>query len=81
MSIWFCYVRYGEDNTVQDGRVVFDHGSRNPDGNERIGITRRSDPPLRAGTYFVSIIGPQYGRRRRGHAHSDRGDGRRGLSP
>ena len=49
------FVRYGEDNTVQDGRVVFDHGSRNPEGNERIGITRRSDPPLRAGTYFVSI--------------------------
>ena len=49
------FVRYGEDNTVQDGRPVFDHGSRNPDGNERIGITRRSDPPLRAGTYFVSI--------------------------
>ena len=49
------FVRYGEDNTVQDGRTVFDHGSRNPEGNERIGITRRSDPPLRAGTYFVSI--------------------------
>ncbi len=48
-------VRYGED-TVQDGRVVFDHISRNPEGNERIGITRRSDPPLRAGTYFVSIV-------------------------
>ena len=50
------YVRYGEDNTIQDGRPVFDHGSRNPDGNERIGITRRSDPPLRAGTYFVSVL-------------------------
>ena len=50
------FVRYGEDNTVQDRRVVSDHGSRNPDGNERIGITRRSDPPLRAGTYFVSIV-------------------------
>ena len=49
------FVRYGEDNTVQDGRPVFDHSSRNPEGNERIGITRRSDPPLRAGTYFVSI--------------------------
>ena len=49
------FVRHGEDNTVQDGRVVFDRGSRNPDGNERIGITRRSDPPLRSGTYFVSI--------------------------
>ena len=49
-------VRYGEDNTVQDGGTVFDHGSRNPEGNERIGITRRSDPPLRAGTYFVSVL-------------------------
>ena len=50
------FVRYGEDNTSQDGRVVFHHGSRNLTGNERIGITRRSDPPLRAGTYFVSIL-------------------------
>ena len=50
------FVRYGEDNTVQDGRAVFDHGSRNLTGNERIGITRRSDPPLRAGTYFVSVL-------------------------
>ena len=50
------FVRHGENNTIQDGRVVFDHGSRNPDGNERIGITRRSDPPLRAGTYFVSVL-------------------------
>ena len=49
-------VRYGEDNDLQDGRVVFDHGSRNPEGNERIGITHRSDPALRAGTYFVSIV-------------------------
>ena len=49
------YVRFGEDNTVQDGRAVSDHSSRNPEGNEWIGITRRSDPPLRAGTYFVSI--------------------------
>ncbi len=49
------FVRHGEDNTIQDGRVVFDHVSRNPTGNERIGITRRSDPPLRSGTYFVSV--------------------------
>ena len=50
------FVRHGENNTIQDGRVVFDHGSRNPTGNERIGITRRSDPLLRAGTYFVSVL-------------------------
>ena len=49
------YVRYGEDNAVQNRRVVSDHASEGPTGNERIAITRRSDPPLRAGTYFVSI--------------------------
>ena len=49
------YVRFGEDNDMQDGRPVFDHASLGFTGNERIGITRRSDPPLRAGTYFVSI--------------------------
>ena len=50
------YVRFGEDNAVQDGRPVFDHRSEGLTGNERIGITRRSDPPLRAGTYFVSVL-------------------------
>ena len=49
------YVRFGEDNTVQNGRPVFDHRSLSSTGDERIGITRRSDPPLRAGSYFVSI--------------------------
>ena len=49
------YVRYGEDNAVQNRRVVSDYASESPTGNERIAITRRSDPPLRAGTYFVSI--------------------------
>jgi len=49
-------VRHGEDTGIQDGRAVFDHGSRNPTGDERIGITPRSDPPLRDGTYFVSVV-------------------------
>ena len=49
------YVRFGEDNDMQDGRPVFDHASLGFTGNERIGITRRSDPPLRSGTYFVSV--------------------------
>ena len=49
------YVRFGEDNALQDGRPVFDHASLELTGNERIGLTRRSDPPLRAGTYFVSL--------------------------
>ncbi len=50
------FVRFGEDNTIQDGELVSDHFSLSFTGNERIGITRRSDPPLRAGTYFVSIL-------------------------
>ena len=50
------FVRFGEDNTIQDGRVVADYSSEGITGNERIGITRRSDPPLRAGTYFVSVL-------------------------
>ena len=50
------FVRFAENNTVQDGKPVSDHFSRGLTGNERIGITRRSDPPLRAGTYFVSIL-------------------------
>ena len=49
-------VRYGEDNTVQDGRPVFDHLADDVfAGTEEIVITRQSDPPLRAGTYFVSV--------------------------
>ncbi len=49
------YVRYGQDNAEQNGRPVYDHASLGLTGDERIGVTRRSDPPLRAGTYFVSI--------------------------
>ena len=49
------YVRFGEDNVVQDGSVVADYFSEGSTGNERIVVTSRSDPPLRAGTYFVSI--------------------------
>ena len=50
------FVRFGQNNTIQDGRPVSDHSSLDLTGNERIGITRRSDPPLQAGTYFVSIL-------------------------
>ena len=49
------YVRYGEDNDIRDGRIISDYSSEGPTGNEEIIITRQSDPPLRAGTYFVSL--------------------------
>ena len=41
---------------MRDRLVVTDHRSRNPAGNKRILITPRSDPPLRSGTYFVSVV-------------------------
>ena len=49
------YVRYGGNIVHQGEKLLYDYVGRNPEGNERIGITRRSDPPLRAGTYFASI--------------------------
>ena len=50
------YVRYGEDNAIQDGNVVSDYSSEGSTGNEQIVVTRQSDSPLRAGTYFVSLM-------------------------
>ena len=50
------YVRYGQDNELQNGRVVSDYFSAGPTGNEQIVVNRQSDPPLRAGTYFVSLV-------------------------
>ena len=50
------YVRYGEDNAVQGGSVVSDYSSTGPTGNEQIVVTPQSAPPLRAGTYYVSLM-------------------------
>ena len=49
------YVRYGENNELQDGRVVHDYVSEGDTGNEEIIVTPESDPPLQAGSYFVSV--------------------------
>ena len=49
------YVRFGEDNDLRNKRVVSDYASERLFGNEEIVITLRSDPPLRAGTYFISL--------------------------
>ena len=49
------YVRFGQNNAFQDGRIITDHRSSGPTGNEQIVITPSSDPALRAGTYFVSL--------------------------
>ena len=49
------YVRFGADNEIRSGDVVSDYSSTGAFGNEEIVITRFSSPPLRAGTYYVSL--------------------------
>ena len=50
------FVRYGKDTELQDGGPVYDYAANDGlAGTEEIVITRQSDPPLRAGTYFVSV--------------------------
>lgn len=49
------YLRFARESELTDGTVVADHRSDGVTGNERIVITRNSDPPLRSGTYFVSL--------------------------
>ena len=49
------FVRFGQDNDLRDGMVVTDYASVGLTGNEEIIITRVSNPPLRGGTYFVSL--------------------------
>ena len=49
------FVRFGADNEIRAGEVVSDYSSESLFGNEEIVITRSSNPPLRAGTYFISL--------------------------
>ena len=49
------YARYDADTDVQDGSVVADYLSEGTTGNESITITSASSPPLRPGTYFISL--------------------------
>lgn len=49
------FARFGQDVALSSGRAVADHRSEGPTGNEQIAITAATDPPLRAGTYFISL--------------------------
>lgn len=49
------YVRYNQDTVISAGLPVADYYSENLVGNESIVITPNSNPPLRAGVYFISI--------------------------
>ena len=53
-----CLLPKTENPNIQLGLVLggkVNYSSEGPTGNEEIIITRQSDPPLRAGTYFVSL--------------------------
>jgi hypothetical protein len=49
------FLRYNADTDIIDGDVAADHRSEGVTGNETIVVSGSSTPPLRAGTYFVSI--------------------------
>ncbi len=49
------YVNFGQPSTVANGSVVADHSAASASGNEIIVIDRNSSPPLRAGTYYVTL--------------------------
>lgn len=49
------HVNHGSEAALSDEGVVSEYSSTGPFGNESVYITRRTDPPLRAGTYFISF--------------------------
>jgi hypothetical protein len=49
------FARFGVDPEVANQQVVADHRSEGAGGNETITLTLASSPPLRAGTYYISL--------------------------
>ncbi|OYW07374.1 MAG: hypothetical protein B7X34_11160, partial [Acidobacteriia bacterium 12-62-4] len=49
------FARVGQAPAIGDGRIVTDYRSEGPAGEELLDITAGSTPPLRAGTYFISL--------------------------
>lgn len=49
------FVRYEADNELVDGQIITDHAGESVSGNELVTVDGSSEPPLRPGTYFVSV--------------------------
>ena len=49
------FVRSGHEIEVVDGRVVSDYSVEGSPSEQALVISRSSEPPLRSGTYFVSL--------------------------
>jgi pre-peptidase len=50
------YVAYGDDVSVDDEGIIADYGSEGDDANELIVVNAASDPPLKAGTYYIAFV-------------------------
>jgi hypothetical protein len=50
------YMRFNQDIGISNGRIVADHRSEDFTGNETISIGNTSSPPLRAGTYYITMV-------------------------
>ena len=55
------FLRHGDDIEVLRGEILADHIATSVDGRARLVLTRDSSPPLRTGTYYVSIGGSPSG--------------------
>ncbi len=50
------HVRYSQDVTISGSSILSDYKSDGDAGDEQISISSSSSPPLRPGTYFISLI-------------------------
>jgi hypothetical protein len=49
------YIRFGQQVTVEGGRVVADYRADSASSFESITVSPNSNPPLRSGTYFIAV--------------------------
>ncbi|MFB3828822.1 MAG: pre-peptidase C-terminal domain-containing protein [Bryobacteraceae bacterium] len=49
------FVRFGQDVQLSGSSAVADYKSESDGGNESVTITASSNPPLRAGTYYIAL--------------------------
>lgn len=49
------HARFDRAPDVSDGRIVADHSSAGDTGDENLSIDAAGNPPLRPGTYFISL--------------------------
>ncbi|MCH8296405.1 hypothetical protein IH992_35445, partial [Candidatus Poribacteria bacterium] len=48
-------VRFDQKSTIEDGVFIADIKSQNPDGEEQIELSKNTNPPLKKGTYYITV--------------------------